>query len=43
MTVPTGNHPVLQTPGGNPQRPAVEGALPNDDARRDTDIQSRTL
>lgn len=41
LTVPTGNHPVLQTPGGNPQRPAVEGAA--DDARRDTDIQSRTL
>ncbi|MFY1921735.1 filamentous hemagglutinin N-terminal domain-containing protein [Achromobacter dolens] len=41
LTVPTGNHPVLQTPGGNPQRPAVEGAA--DDARRNTDIQSRTL
>lgn len=43
LTVPNGNGPVLHTPAGNPQRPAVEGIPPADDARRELDIQSRTL
>lgn len=43
LTVPNGNNPVLQTTGGNPQRPAVEGNPSSDDARRDTETQSQTL
>ncbi|MBR8657289.1 hypothetical protein KDH83_28630, partial [Achromobacter sp. Marseille-Q0513] len=42
LTVPTGNHPVLEAPGNNSQQPAIEGT-PSDDERRGNDTQSRTL